>query len=384
MYDIQCITGDIINAGGEGEIARIWENCKRRFPCLKLLEMNDQENKKKSIIELGKFGLVDHITKWVKTKNSSTIYGIGDDSAIIDSGQLLTLISTDLILEGIHFNLIYTPLKHLGYKAVIRAISDIYAMNGTPEQILIALGISSRFSVEQIEKIYEGINHACEKYKVDLVGGDTTSSLTGLTISVTAVGSAGKDSLVKRDGARANDLICVTGDFGASFMGLQLLERERKLFEKEKVTQPELAGYEYVVGRQLKPEFPVTTLKELRQAEIRPTSMIDVTDGLASDLLHLCKLSDTGCRIFYSKIPIDYETSRLAEEFNIDPITPALNGGEDYELLFTVPLESFDKIKLIQSVKVIGHITPSGSGCFIEGDDGSEVEISAQGWNRQI
>jgi thiamine-monophosphate kinase len=341
--------------------------------------MKEQTNKR-SISELGKFGLISHITGNAERHNKSTISVIGDDSAIIDSGEDLTLVSTDLLLEGIHFNLIYTPLKHLGYKAVIRAISDIYAMNGTPGQVLIALGISSRFSLEQIEEIYEGIDLACKKYKVDLAGGDATSSLTGLTIGVTAIGTAGKYSVVKRDGAKENDLICVTGDFGASFMGLQLLERERKLFEKEKVTQPDLAGYEYLVGRQLKPEFPVSVLDELRSEGIVPTAMIDVTDGLASDLLHLCKLSDTGCRIFYSKIPIDYETSKLAEEFNIDPMIPALNGGEDYELLFTVPLEMFEKIKLIESIKIIGHMTGSGSGNYIAGDDGSEVEITAQGW----
>jgi thiamine-monophosphate kinase len=344
--------------------------------------MKDPENKKPSISDLGKFGLIDHFTKKIEPVNSSTVIGTGDDSAAIDSGNNLTLVSADLLLEGIHFNLVYTPLKHLGYKSVIRAISDIYAMNGNPEQILISLGMSSRFSLEQIDDIYEGIYLACEKYKVDVVGGDTTSSLTGLTIGVTAIGTVEKSRVVKRDGAKPNDLICVTGDFGASFMGLQLLERERMLFEKENITQPDLAGFEYVIGRQLKPEFPGSVLKELQKAGIRPTSMIDVTDGLASDLLHICKLSDTGCRIFYSKIPIDYETSRLAEEFNIDPMTPALNGGEDYELLFTIPLEMFENIKLIQSVKIIGHITPSGSGNLIVGNDGSEVEISAQGWSR--
>jgi thiamine-monophosphate kinase len=231
-----------------------------------------------------------------------------------------------------------------------------------------------------VEELYEGINMACEKYGVDLAGGDTTSSLTGLTICVTAVGAVEKESLVKRDGAKANDLICVTGDFGAAFMGLQLLERERKLFMKEKVTQPDLSGYEYVIARQLKPEFPSKTIDELLEAGIKPSAMIDVTDGLASDLLHLCKLSGTGCRIFYSKVPIDYETSRLAEEFNVDPMTPALNGGEDYELLFTVPLEMFEKIKNVNSIKVIGHMTSMDSGRMIVGDDGSEVSISAQGW----
>jgi thiamine-monophosphate kinase len=340
----------------------------------------DKSENKKSINDFGKFGLVNHLTKDVETLNKSTITGIGDDSAVIDSGKYLTLVSTDLLLEGIHFNLIYTPLKHLGYKAVIRAISDIYAMNGTPGQIMIALGISSKFNLEQVEDLYEGISLACKKYNVDLAGGDITSSITGMTLGVTAIGTVEKNDIVRRNGARANDLICVTGDFGASFMGLQLLERERKLFIKEKVTQPDLSGFEYLVGRQLKPEVPVSILAELKEKEIRPTSMIDVTDGLASDLLHICRLSDTGCRIFYSKVPIDYETSRLAEEFNIDPMTPALNGGEDYELLFTVPLEMVEKIKSIEPVKVIGHMTTSGSGYFIVGDDGSEVEISAQGW----
>jgi thiamine-monophosphate kinase len=342
--------------------------------------MDKSENKKTSIGEFGKFGLINHLAQYVKLRDKTSIIGIGDDSAVIDVENKLTLVSTDLFLEGIHFNLIYTPLKHLGYKVVIRAISDIYAMNGNPGQILIALGISSRFAVEQIEELYEGINLACEKYKVDLVGGDTTSSLTGLTVGVTAVGSVVKENLVKRDGARPNDLICVTGDFGASYMGLQLLERERKIFDKEKKVQPDLAGFEYAIARQLKPEFPFSTLEALRLAEIKPSSMIDVSDGLASDLIHICKLSDTGCRIFAGKVPIDYETSRLAEEFNIDPLIPALNGGEDYELLFTVPLELFEKIKSIESVKIIGHITPSGSGNYLVGEGGSEIELSAQGW----
>jgi len=342
--------------------------------------MDKSESKNTSIGEFGKFGLIDHLAKKVIIRNRTTITGIGDDSAVIDSGKNLTLVTTDLFLEGIHFNLVYTPLKHLGYKVVIRAISDIYAMNGNPGQILIALGISSRFSVEQVEELYDGINLACEKYKVDLVGGDTTSSLTGLTIGVTAIGTVEKDSMIKRDGARPNDLICVTGDFGASYMGLQLLERERKIFDKEKVVQPDLAGFEYAIGRQLKPEFPVSAIEALRSAEIKPSSMIDVSDGLASDLIHICKLSDTGCRIYAGKIPIDYETSRLAEEFNIDPVIPALNGGEDYELLFTIPLEFLEKIKLIETVRVIGHMTPAGSGNILVGEGGSEIEISAQGW----
>jgi thiamine-monophosphate kinase len=344
------------------------------------IEMDRSENKNTSINELGKFRLIEHLTGKNKAVNQSTVSAIGDDAAIIDSGRLMTLVSTDLLLEGIHFNLIYSPLKHLGYKAVIRAISDIYAMNGDPEQLLVSLGISSRFSVEQVEEIYEGIYLACEKYDVDLAGGDTTSSLTGLTIGVTAVGKAGKDKIVKRSGARPNDLICVTGDFGAAFMGLQLLERERKLFVKEKVSQPDLSGYEYIIGRQLKPEIPVGAIKALRAEGIMPSSMIDVTDGLASDLLHICRLSGTGCRIYYSKVPIDYETSKLAEEFNIDPMTPALNGGEDYEILFTVPLDLHERIKLIKSVTVIGHMTAAGTSCSVVGDDGSEVAITSPGW----
>ena len=344
--------------------------------------MNNPENKRTPIGELGKFGLIDHIKRNVILKNSSSVKGIGDDAAIIDSKNFLTLVSTDLLLDGIHFNLIYTPLKHLGYKSVIRAISDIYAMNGVPGQILIALGISSKFSVEHIEEIYEGINLACKNYNVDLVGGDVTSSLTGLTLGVTAIGTATKETLVKRDGAKPNDLICVTGDFGASFMGLQLLERERKLFDKEKVSQPDLAGFEYVIERQLKPELPVGTLVELGKENVKPTSMIDVTDGLSSDLIHICKLSKTGCRIFSNKIPIDSETIRLAEEFNISPIIPALNGGEDYEFLFTVPLDMFEKVKEIRSVKVIGHITPVESGNILVDDMGSEIVITAQGWQK--
>ncbi len=342
--------------------------------------MSEAERKKTSIGEYGKFGLISHLTKNVRNVNKTTITGIGDDSAVIDSGKNLTLVSTDLMLEGIHFNLIYTPLKHLGYKSVIRAISDIYAMNGVPGQVLFALGISSRFSVEQIEEIYEGISLACEKYLIDLAGGDTTSSLTGLTIGVTAIGSVEKDKIVRRNGARPNDLICVTGDFGASYMGLQLLERERKIFSDEKTVQPDLSGFEYIIGRQLKPEIPLASLKELSQAAILPTSMIDITDGLASDLIHICKLSDTGCRIFSNKIPIDYETLKLAEEFGIDPLIPALNGGEDYEFLFTIPLDLFEKAESLKTVKVIGHITPSGSGNFLIGEGGTEIALSAQGW----
>lgn len=342
--------------------------------------MTENGSKGTPIGEYGKFGLIRHLTKDVLCTNKSTEKGIGDDAAAISNEGHLTLVSTDLLLEGIHFNLVYTPLKHLGYKAVIRAISDIYAMNGVPGQVLIALGISSRFSVEQIEELYEGIFLACKKYKVDLAGGDTTSSLTGLTISVTAIGSVAEKKIVKRDGARANDLICVTGDFGAAFMGLKLLERERKLFDKDKEFKPDLSGYEYIISRQLKPELPIEILSYLGGKNIHPSAMIDVSDGLASDLIHICRLSGTGCRIYYNRIPVDQETFRLAEEFNLDPVIPALNGGEDYELLFTLPLEYADTVKELPSVKVIGHMTTSVEGYFLVSEEGTEIELTAQGW----
>lgn len=343
--------------------------------------MKKSEMDKTPIRKMGKYGLIDHLTKDIKTVNKSTVSSIGDDSAIIDHDGLMTLVSTDLLLEGIHFNLVYTPLKHLGYKSVIRAISDIYAMNGTPGQIMVSLGISSKFPVEQVEDIYEGIGLACSRYVVDLAGGDTTSSLTGLTIGVTAVGTAHPGKIVKRSGAKPNDLICVTGDFGAAYMGLQLLEREMKIFEKTKGLQPDLSGYEYIVGRQLKPEFPDNVIAGLNERKIVPTSMTDVSEGLASDLLQICKHSGTGCRIFNNKIPVDAETVRLAEEFRIDPLIPALNGGEDYELLFTVPLELFEEVKKVKDVKVIGHITQSDYGKYLVGDDGAEIELTAQGWS---
>ena len=344
--------------------------------------MSDTENKNTPIRSYGKFGLIDHITDKAIPLNKSTLSGVGDDATVIDSGPNLTLVSTDLLLEGIHFNLIYTPLKHLGYKAVIRAVSDIYAMNGIPGQILIALGISARFTVGQVDELYEGIYLACKKYGVDLAGGDTTSSLTGLTIGVTAIGIAEKDRIVRRDTAKPNDLICVTGNFGASYMGLQVLERERKLFDKDKTFQPDLTGYEYIIERQLKPEFPADLTSELREAGITPTSMIDVSDGLASDLLHICKLSGTGCRVFHNKIPIDTETCKAAEEFKLDPIIPALNGGEDYELLFTVPLENTDKISSINAVRMIGHMTSSDQGYLLISEEGTEIELKAQGWEK--
>lgn len=346
--------------------------------------MNKTENSHTPIGHYGKFGLIDHLTRNVSTKLKSTVKGIGDDSAVINAGTSLSLISTDLLLEGIHFNLIYTPLKHLGYKTVIRAISDIYAMNGIPGQILVGLGLSSKFSVEKVTELYEGILLACGRYNVDLAGGDITSSLTGLTISVTATGTVDGDKLVKRDGARPNDLICVTGNFGASFMGLQILERERKLFSRESSFKPDFAGFEYIIERQLKPEFPENIVRLLNDSSIRPTSMIDVSDGLASDLIHVCRLSGTGCRIWYEKIPVDLETSKAAEEFQMDPSTPALNGGEDFELLFTVPVELADKIRDIPGVSIIGHMTNADMGYMLINEEGSEIELKAQGWETSV
>jgi thiamine-monophosphate kinase len=337
-----------------------------------------------SIESVGKYGLIERLTGKIKIKNSTTIIASGDDAAVLKyvKDGPLTLISTDLLMEGIHFNLVYTPLKHLGYKAVIRAISDIYAMNGKPEQLLVSLGIGSRFSVENIEELYSGIALACKKYGVDLAGGDTTSSLTGLTICVTAAGSADNGKVVKRSGACANDLICVTGDLGAAYMGLQLLERERKLFEEKNTVQPDLSGYEYIIERQLKPEFPSEVIDLLQKNEILPTAMTDISEGLASDLLQICRQSDKGCRLFPDKIPVDTETERMAEEFRIDPLIPAMNGGEDFELLFTIPLESFEKIRKIKPVKVIGHITQPDYGCFMVTNEGEEIELEALGWKR--
>jgi thiamine-monophosphate kinase len=344
--------------------------------------MAENNNNRTPIGELGKFGLIERLTKNAHPANTSTVTGAGDDAAVIDPGNLLTLVSTDMLLEGIHFNLVYSPLKHLGYKSVIRAIADIFAMNGTPSQILTSIGISSRFSVEQIDDLYEGIYLACKKYKTDLAGGDTTTSLTGLTIGMTAIGHVKKEHLVKRSGAKPNDLICVTGDLGASYMGLQLLERERKLFEKEKVSQPDFSGYEYIIGRQLKPEFPADVLEYINKNNILPSSMIDISDGLASDLLHICQMSGTGCRIYYNRIPIDTETFKLAEELRIDPVLPALNGGEDYELLFTVPLEMHETALRIPGVRTIGRMTGPDQGKYLVDDNGSEIELKAQGWEK--
>lgn len=334
------------------------------------------------ISDLGEFGLIRHLTRDFPLRNESSKLGVGDDCAILDFGDKEALVSTDLLLEGIHFDLRYVPLKHLGYKAVAVNLSDVYAMGGTPKQITVSLGISSRFSLEHIEALYDGIRKACEIYNVDLVGGDTSASMTGLVISVTVIGECEKGKAIRRDGAKPTDLICVSGDLGAAYMGLQLLERENKVSAAAgKEFQPDFAGKEYILERQLKPEARRDIIEALRKEGITPTSMMDVSDGLSSELLHICKNSGTGCRVYEDKIPIDYQTALMAEELNMNLVTAAMNGGEDYELLFTVPLSEHDRIVNISGIKMIGYITEPQLGCAMVTRDGQEFPLKAQGWN---
>lgn len=339
------------------------------------------EEKQTEISSLGEFGLIEHLTQGIELKNASTVKGIGDDCAVLNYNETEVLVSTDLLIEGVHFDLTYVPLKHLGYKSAVVNFSDLYAMNATPRQITVSLGISKRFTVEHMEALYSGIRLACEIYGVDLVGGDTTTSRSGLVISITCIGDAPKDKIVYRSGARDTDLICVSGDLGAAYMGLQLLEREKVASAGQKDFIPAFQGKEYLVERQLKPEARKDIIQELAKADIQPTSMMDISDGLSSELLHICKASDTGCRIYEDRIPIDYQTAIMAEELNMNLVTAAMNGGEDYELLFTVPLHCHEKIKSIPSVKVIGHITDKSLGCAMITRDGTEIPITAQGWN---
>lgn len=333
------------------------------------------------IAELGEFGLIKHLTENIKLTQPTSKKGVGDDAAVIDNKYKQTLVATDLLLEGIHFDLTYFPLKHLGYKAAVVNFSDIYAMNGIPQQITVSLGISKRFSVEDLEDFYDGIKLACHIYNVDIVGGDTTSSLTGFTISITCIGIADSDSIIYRNGAKDTDLICVSGDLGAAYMGLQLLEREKAVFSGEKDFQPDFSGKEYILERQLKPEARKDIMVELNKLNIMPTSMIDVSDGLSSDLLHICTQSNVGCRIFEERLPIDYQTAMMAESFNMNVSTVALNGGEDYELLFTVPLSLYEQVKIVPGVHVIGHITEVAAECKFVTRDEQEMELKAQGWN---
>jgi len=343
--------------------------------------MQDNKAKGTDIASLGEFGLIKHLTKNIKLKHESTNVGVGDDAAVLDYQNKKTVVTTDLLVEGIHFDLMYTPLKHLGYKCIAVNVSDVYAMNATPKQVTVSIAISKRFTLEAIEEIYEGINMACENYNVDLVGGDTTSSLTGLCISITAIGEAEEDQLTYRNGAKVNDLICVSGNLGAAFAGLQLLEREKRVYDNNPAMQPDLSGHDYILERQLKPEARKDIFERLQKAKIVPTSMIDISDGLSSDIMHICEESKVGCQIYEEKIPVDYETHKMAEELNMNYSTFSLNGGEDYELLFTVPLDKFEEIEKIEDVKVIGHITEASKGKYLVTRDNVEIELQAQGWN---
>lgn len=333
------------------------------------------------IATLGEFGLIEHLTKDIRLTQPNSIKGVGDDAAVVDNGGKRTLVTTDLLLEGIHFDLVYTPLKHLGYKAAVVNFSDIYAMNGMPQQITVSLGISKRFSVEDLEEFYSGLKLACEIYGVDIVGGDTTSSLTGFAISITCIGTADEEKITYRNGAKNTDLIYVSGDLGASYMGLQLLEREKNVFDGDQDFQPDFGGKEYLLERQLKPEARKDIVDLLAKNGIVPTSMIDVSDGLSSDLLHICNQSSVGCQLFEDRIPIDYQTAVMAETFNMNVTTVALNGGEDYELLFTVPLHLHEKMNGLEGIRLVGHITPSEQGCYLVTRDGQEIQLRAQGWN---
>ena len=354
------------------------------------------------ISELGEFGLIRRLTENLNNKNLSTLKGVGDDCAVLEpTGGTQTLVTTDLLMEGVHFDLTYVPLKHLGYKAVMVNLSDIYGMNGTPRQITVSLALSKKFTVEDIEELFAGMKLACEKHHVDIVGGDTTSSLTGLAISITAIGEALPSDIVYRNGAKETDLICVSGNLGASYMGLQLLEREKTVYnsqylssspslvskeagrrrQEECTFQPDFSGYEYLLERQLKPEARRDIIEALAKAKIHPTSMIDISDGLSSELLHICSQSNVGCRVYEERIPLDYQTAAMAEEMNMNVTTCALNGGEDYELLFTVPLSDNDAMNKIEDVKVIGYVTNESLGKVLVCRDGSEFELKAQGWN---
>jgi thiamine-monophosphate kinase len=339
------------------------------------------KHKLRELSELGEFKLIEHLTANFQLRNKSSVKGIGDDAAVIRYGKKMLVLTTDLLIEGIHFNLVYTPLKHLGYKSVVAGISDIYAMNARPEQITVSVAVSNKISVESLEEYYAGIKLACERYQVDLVGGDTSSSMTGMIVSVTVLGTVIPEKLVYRSGAALNDLICVSGNLGAAYAGLQVLERERRIFQSDQMIQPDLKGYGYVLERQLKPEARKDVIEMLEEAGILPTSMIDISDGLSSDLFHICKQSKVGCRIYMERIPIAEETAKTARELNIEPVICALNGGEDYELLFTVPLNKSEIIGSIPGISVIGHITGADWGKKMVMKDGSEIVLTAQGWN---
>lgn len=343
------------------------------------------------IATLGEFGLIDHLTADLKMHNATTLKGVGDDCAVMkystdDADPRRVLVTTDMLMEGIHFDLTYTPLKHLGYKAAMVNLSDVYAMNGTPQQLLVSVAVGRRFKVEHMDELYAGIRLACERHGVDLVGGDTTSSLTGLALSITCIGVANDTDIVYRSGARDTDLLCVSGNLGAAYMGLQLMEREKRVFESQKASaetaaQPDFSGREYLIERFLKPEARRDIVEKLKEAGIRPTAMMDISDGLSSEIMHICKQSQTGCRLYEERIPVDYQTAVAAEEFNFNVYTAAMNGGEDYELLFTIPLADHERVQQLDDVKVIGHITRPELGCKLVTRDGNEFDLKAQGWN---
>ncbi|MCG8577570.1 MAG: thiamine-phosphate kinase [Flavobacteriales bacterium] len=336
--------------------------------------------KRTEIENLGEFGLIDKLTEKTQKYQDSTIKGIGDDAAVIDSGDYFTLVSTDMLVEGIHFDMMYTPLRHLGYKSIIVNLSDIYAMNGEAKQVTVSIAVSSRFSVEALEEIYAGIHKACELYKVDLVGGDTTSSTSGLIISVTAMGTVAKDEIVYRSGGKENDLLVVSGNLGGAYMGLQVLEREKEVYKDNPNMQPQLEGVDYILERQLKPEARKDIVHHLSELGIMPTSMIDISDGLASEVKHLCKAGGLGAEIYDEKLPIDQETYDVARDFNLDPSTCALNGGEDYELLFSISQNDYDKIKDSKHMTVVGHYTDKNAGVNVVDRNGQSIPMEAQGW----
>lgn len=346
------------------------------------MQENNEDITRTELDELGEFGLIDQLTQEFPLRNESSLKGVGDDAAVINHEGYRTLVSVDMLVEGVHFDMTYTPLKHLGYKAAVSNFSDIYAMNGTPTQIVVGLGVSNRYSVEALDELYSGIRMACERYQVDLVGGDTTSSKTGLVISITVIGMAKDEDIVYRNGAKKNDLLCVSGDLGGAYMGLLVLEREKAEWIANPNMQPKLDGLEYVLERQLKPEARKDIVKELKDLGIKPTSMIDISDGLASEILHLCKESGVGCQLFEEKIPLDPSTDRLAKEFNIVPSIAALNGGEDYELLFTIDQKDYEKIKEIYTdVSVIGYMTDDKGIAELITPDNHVVPLKAQGWD---
>ncbi|MCK9617599.1 MAG: thiamine-phosphate kinase [Lentimicrobiaceae bacterium] len=343
--------------------------------------MAETSNKRTELSELGEFGLIEHLTNDIKLKNKSTLKGIGDDAAVLDYGNKVALLSTDLLIEGVHFDMSYTPLKHLGYKTAVVNFSDIAAMNGIPKQITVSIAVSNRYSVEALEEFYNGLLFACERYGVDLVGGDTSSCPHGMFVSVSVVGEAEKDKVVYRKGAKEYDLVCVTGDLGAAYMGLLLLEREKQVFQSDPTMQPDLSGHDYILERHLKPEARTDIVEQLQKAGILPTSMIDISDGLASEILHICKNSEVGCSLYEDKLPIDVAMATMAEELNISAVTAAMNGGEDYELLFTIVQKDYEKLKEIPGITVIGHITAKNEGINLVSNDGKLIPITAQGWN---